>query len=293
LTLPELVSRNGRLIAPVDAHISVHNPAIYGSYGVYEALQVIGGTPFALRAHLHRLHQSARLLDLPLPATPETMAGWIAEVVTANRAPDCTVRIVVVGDSAEGPVAFLWPQAPAVYPEAFYAGGASAVTFAAERFMPRAKSLNTLASFMARRAAVAAGAHEGLLHHDGRLTEGSNSNLFGVLDGRVLTPPASEVLSGVTRDILICLSVGDGDQIVEAPLLLEDVARWSECFITSTSRHVMPITSIDGVAVGGGRVGPRTRHLMALFERHFEAAIGQAYGSPGAVAACEEQLLAG
>jgi D-alanine transaminase len=107
------------------------------------------------------------------------------------------------------------------------------------------------------------------LYHDGYLTEGANSNLFAVMDGVVLTSPVSQVLSGVTRDILLKLAARNGIVMHEASLALADLTRWAECFITSTSRHVMPITVIDDRPVGSGRVGPLTAGLMALFEECF------------------------
>ena len=87
-------------------------------------------------------------------------------------------------------VAFIWPQPPPVYPPEYYTSGVSAITFEGCRYLPQAKSLNSLVSFLAQRAARAAGVHEAFLHRDGYLTEGSNSNLFAVVDGIVLTPPA-------------------------------------------------------------------------------------------------------
>jgi D-alanine transaminase len=126
-----------------------------------------------------------------------------------------------------------------------------------------------LATFLARKRAQAAGAHEALLHHEGCLTEGSNSNLFAVIDGEVLTSPAEQVLSGVTRDFLVSLAKEQGIMIREASLTLAQMPRWSECFITSTSRHVMPVTAIDTQPVGNGQVGPFSRRLAAVFDEYF------------------------
>ncbi len=158
------------------------------------------------------------------------------------------------------------------YPAAFYAHGAPAITFEGQRFLPEAKSLNTLVSFLSRRRAHAIGAHEGLLHHDGYFTEGSNSNLFAVIDGVVLTPPAGQVLAGVTRDVLISLAAQNGIVLQETRLAVCEQSNWAECFITSSSRHIMPVTTIDGRPVGDGRVGPLTRRLMTLFEAYFAQA---------------------
>lgn len=272
MTLPIYVLRNGALISPSEACVSVLNPALYGAYGVYESLQVVNGVAFELMAHLRRLARSAQLIGLPLPAELATLATWCRDVLAANQAPIGTLRLFVVGaEQGDQVTAYIWPQAAVVYPREYYTQGAPVITCEARRYLPQAKTLNTLASFLAQRQARVAGVHEGLLYHDGRFTEGSNSNLFAVVDGQVLTPPALEVLSGVTRDLLMALAVRHGVPLRETPLMLTDLPRWQECFITSTSRHVMPVTRIDGRPVGAGVVGPLTRQLVALFEDYFVA----------------------
>jgi D-alanine transaminase len=238
-------------------------------------MQVRRGTIFALKEHLHRLDRSARLLGLPLPADLNLIEKWCHEVITANDAAESALRLTVIGAEAERPsTAYLWPQRPAVFPSSYYEEGVPAVTFEGQRFMPEAKSLNTLVSFLARRKARAAGAHEALLWHDGLITEGSSSNVFAVQDGILITPPAYQALSGVTRDLVIELARSDGIQVSERPLSLTTMTEWSECFITSTSRHVMPVSIIDQQPLGVAHVGPLTRRLMTLFESCFHNAVG-------------------
>lgn len=274
---PAYVSRNGELIPSAQAHISVFNPAIYGAYGVYESMQVVRGAPFAERAHLDRLAHSADILGLVLPASLSTMTRWIEEVLAANGMAECTLRLFVLGDENGGAAsAYIWPQPPTVYPPDYYALGVAAITFEAQRYLPQAKSLNTLSSFMAQRLARAAGVHEALLHSRGFLTEGSNSNLFAVVDGCVLTPPRHDVLAGVTRDITLMCATQQGLPLQEARLPVAEMPGWQECFITSTSRHIMPVTAIDGRPVGSGHVGPRTQRLQEAFELFFAAQTARA-----------------
>jgi branched-subunit amino acid aminotransferase/4-amino-4-deoxychorismate lyase len=272
MTPPTRISCNGVFLQPSSAAVSVLNPAIYGAYGVYESLQLANGVVFAMEAHLARLAHSAQVIGLPLPAGPDVIGRWIDEVVAYEAVPDGTVRLFALGpDNGGVPSAYIWLQPPTVHPRAFYTAGATAVTFEARRYLPEAKSLNSLASYMAQRHARANGVHEALLHHDGRLTEGSNSNLFAVIGGELLTPPATEVLSGVTRDLVVMLAQRDGLAFREAPLLLSEIGRWSESFITSTSRHVMPVTQVDGEPIGAGAVGSFTRRLHASYEEYFAA----------------------
>jgi branched-subunit amino acid aminotransferase/4-amino-4-deoxychorismate lyase len=271
---PPFVSRNGVLISPADASVSIFNPAIYGAYGVYESMQVAEGVVFEQEAHLRRLAQSAAILEFPLPAELPTIDRWIDTVVSEAAVPECTVRLFVIGpDNGGAACAYIWPQPPTRYPVSYYRDGVNAVTFEAQRYLPRAKSLNSLASFMAQRAARAAGVHEAFLHHGGRITEGSNSNVFALAHGEILTAPESEALSGVTRDVVIGLAREHDIPLREGALRLEEMASWEECFITSTSRHIMPVTEIDSRPVGGGAVGPVTTRLHALFEGYFAARV--------------------
>ncbi len=272
MRLPTYVLRNGALVLPAQASISVFNPAIYGAFGVYESMQVAGGVVFAQEEHLQRLARSAGILGLHLPADRATFGRWIAELLQAHAVTDCTLRLFVVGgEEGREATAFVWPQPATAYPASFYLQGVSALTYEGERYLPQAKSLNTLVTFLARQRVQAVGAHEALLHHAGCLTEGSNSNLFAVIDREVLTAPADQVLSGVTRDLLVRLAREQGIVIREVSLALADVLQWSECFITSTSRHVMPISVIDGQPVGSGQVGPLTHRLAAMFEEYFRS----------------------
>jgi branched-subunit amino acid aminotransferase/4-amino-4-deoxychorismate lyase len=182
---PPFVSRNGVLISPGEASVSVFNPAIYGAYGVYESMQVVEGAVFEQEAHLRRLARSAAILQLPLPAELPEIGAWIDAVVVEAGVPDCTLRLFVVGpDNGGAACVYTWPQPPTRYPAGYYRDGVTAITFEAQRYLPQAKSLNSLASFMAQRGARAAGVHEAFLHHGGRITEGSNSNVFAVGAGR-------------------------------------------------------------------------------------------------------------
>jgi branched-subunit amino acid aminotransferase/4-amino-4-deoxychorismate lyase len=74
----------------------------------------------------------------------------------------------------------------------------------------------------------------------------------------------------------MALAAQHGVTVRERRLRLADLRRWTECFITSSSRRLMPITVIDGQPVGDGRVGPVTRRLMAIFDEFFQREIGNA-----------------
>ncbi|MBK6434288.1 MAG: aminotransferase class IV [Anaerolineae bacterium] len=270
----EIVCHNGRLVTAAQAQVPVFHPALYGAYGIYESIQVASGVIFHLEEHLARLAGSAAILEMTLPHDRAQIASWIPALLAASQLQSCLLRLFVLGANggAEGD-SFIWAQSLPIYPAQFYSEGAGAVTFEGERALPQAKSLNTLVNFLARRQAQRQGEHEGLLQSRGTIKEGSSSNLFVVRDGRLLTPPPEEVLAGVTADIVLALAAREGIEVVAAPLAESEICAWDEAFLTSTSRHIMPLVRINGQPIGDGRPGPITQHLSRCFEGNFQAAI--------------------
>jgi len=275
MALPNVVSHNGQLIAPSDAHISIFNPAIFGAFGVYESIQLYQGVIFRLDDHLQRLADSAAAIDLKLPAGLDIIARWTQEAIAANGCRDALIRMFALGPtSGHAPELFIWPETPRTLPTEVYEQGVGAVTFQGERALPHAKSLNTLVNHLARMHALQAGEHEGLLVDRALcVTEGSSSNLFIVLDGVLLTAPDEDVLAGVTQLELLKLAGELGLPVLQRPLLLAERLHWDEAFLTSTSRHVLPLVRIDGRPIGDGRPGPVTLRLHEAFEAHFLAEI--------------------
>jgi branched-subunit amino acid aminotransferase/4-amino-4-deoxychorismate lyase len=278
MTLPQVVSHNGQLIAPSDAHISIFNPVIFGAFGVYESIQLCQGVIFRLDDHLQRLAHSAAAIELALPAGLDTIARWTQEAIAANGCRDALIRMFALGPTpGHAPEIFIWPETPRAFPPEMYQQGVGAVTFRGERALPHAKSLNTLVNHLARMNALKAGEHEGLLVDRHRcVTEGSTSNLFIVQDGVLLTAPDEDVLAGVTQLELLKLAGELGLPVLQRPLPLAERVHWNEAFLTSTSRHVLPLVRIDGQPIGDGRPGPVTRRLHAAFEAHFLAEIRSA-----------------
>jgi branched-subunit amino acid aminotransferase/4-amino-4-deoxychorismate lyase len=265
---------NGQLIPEPNAQISIFNKAVFSSFGVYEAIKIDRGRPFYLDDHLGRLRQSAALLDLTLNVDPSTLHNWAMQLIQLEPHATCRLFIIAFGPAAPNtpPIVAIRAEPLPTYPDTCYQTGASAVLFEGERALPACKSLNTLVNYLARRAATHAGALEGLLHNHGYLTEGARSNMFAVRNGQLLTPPATQVLSGITRDVIVQVMADTPHPVSEAPLSVE-LAQYDEFFISSTSMHVMPITQIDGQPVGDGHIGPVTKLAMTRFEEYYRRAM--------------------
>lgn len=275
--LPQVVSRNGDLIAPSEATVSVLGNVLYGAWGVYESIQLWDRVIFHLEDHLNRLLDSAAQIELPLAGDRVDHRRWIEDLMAAeakhrgepiHRA---TIRLFAIGpDEGIGPVSFTWLTSLHAPDAAMVESGVGAVTYPGERALPNAKSLNTLVNTMARRRAFVAGEHEGLLlDMDGNVREGATSNFYVIRDGVLIVPPAADILDGVTLQIVLRLAEEAAIPVERRKLPLAERAIWDEAFLTSTSRHILPLVRLDGVTLGNGRPGAITMELHRRFEAYF------------------------
>ncbi|MBN1994266.1 MAG: aminotransferase class IV [Anaerolineae bacterium] len=261
---------NGALLPVGQAQIPIFNKALFSSFGVYETVKVDRGRPFYLEEYLCRLFNSARMIELDLGVEVDTLAGWFRTLLRTDPQATWTMRVLALGDVGDGvgPIIGMWPEPLPIYPASLYREGSAAILYQGRRAIPACKSLNTLVNYLARRAAVRVGALEGLLYHDGHLTEGARSNIFAVCQGQLMTPPSATVLSGITRDVILQVMADSAWPVVETSVPVE-VSLYDELFISSTSMHVIPVTQIEGQPVGDGRVGPVTQIVMERFAAHY------------------------
>jgi branched-chain amino acid aminotransferase len=271
--IPKFVCRNGEIIPSEEARVSIFNPAVFSAFGVYETLLVWEGVIFRPEEHLNRLWKSAMAIGLPLPWDTAEIAVWLNRVREANEFQQGRLKVILIGPppGEESPLCFAWTWPAMEIPPRAYEKGVSTITFKATRFMPQAKTMNTLPNLMAKNAARASNAHEALLvNFRDEITEGATSNFFAVSGGKILHAPEMEILTGVTMSLVLEIAEKIGITTEERPLPVDEIESWDEAFITSTSRKVLPVTSIDGKQVGEGVVGEITRALMEEFDREFE-----------------------
>jgi len=268
---------------PVDrAVVSVFDRGFLYGDSVFESLRSYGGRLFALDEHLARLEASAERVFIPLPVTIDELRGEVLETVKAEARADCYVRITITRGSARslgldpgtaGPalrvVLATELQAP---PEALYEQGIAAITFRAERVsdatgLAAAKIGNYLTAVLALRAAREQGAREALIVDGaGRILEGSTSNVFAVIDGKLVTPGEEHgILPGITRRHVLEIAQRSGLPIELRPLSPAEFRHAGEVFITSSIRELVPVTRVDGHEVSGGAPGPVTRALLTAY----------------------------
>jgi branched-chain amino acid aminotransferase len=286
------INVNGRLTDDRQATISVFDHGFLYGEGVYETLRTYNRRPFLLDRHLDRLRASAAAIGLTVPLDDCTL---VARIDTTMAAVDVAepleryVRLVLtrgVGDLSYDPdtcpaaslVIIARPHrevAAAVRERGIRVVVSSVVRNHPDALNPRIKSNNLLNNAMAMQEALRAGADEALMrNYRGEIAECAQSNVFLVRGGEALTPPlASGLLEGVTRNFLFEIGPEIGIPVRERTLRLEEIRTADEIFITSTTREVLPVTTLDGRPVGPGAPGPITQALAEAFRRQAHSAV--------------------
>jgi D-alanine transaminase len=278
---------NGEYLPLTEARISPLDRGFLFADGAYEVVPVHRGRPFRLRQHLERFDRSLAELRI---RNPLTLAGWIdvtSALAAAANEPELLVYMQVTRGMEYGrnhlfPPASVEPTGFAFvspYPQpaqALLERGLAAVTLEDTRWARcDIKSVALLPNVLLRQEAQDKGGSEAILTRDGRVTEGSSSTVFIVRDGRLVTPPNDHsILPGTSRDAVIELAAGWLPVEIRT-FSVADMRSASEVWIASAGRGVLPVTSVDGKAVGAGTPGATWRSMHARLQQHLDAIAAQ------------------
>jgi D-alanine transaminase len=268
---------NGQFLPLEDAKVSVLDRGfIYGD-GVYELVPVYGRRPYRLRQHLARLQRS---LDGIRLANPHTDAEWeaiIAGLIGRMTFADQGVYLQVTRGAAKRDHAFPAGVAPTVFmmsnplvlpSREQVERGVAVVTAVDERWLHcDLKTISLLGNVLARQLAVDAGATETVLFRNGYLTEASASNVLLVRGGVIVAPPKdNQILPGITYDVAFELAREGGLPIEVRPVPKDEALAADEMWLSSSTKEVLAVTSLDGRPFAGGTPGPVFRKVHALFQ---------------------------
>lgn len=263
-----MVWLDGRVCPAEDARISPFDHGFLVGDGVFETLRVYGGRPFAVRRHLERLERSAAGIRLTPPAR-SSLERAMAEVLDANPAlTEARLRITVTSGAgplgsargAGGPTVLLSMTPMGTLPDHY------AVVMAPwprnERgTLAGLKTVSYAENAIALAWAKERGADETIFGNTaGHLCEGTGTNVFLAVGGRLVTPPLSAgCLAGVTRDLVVELC-----DVAEEDVPVTALADADEAFVTGTGAEVKPITTVDGRPLRSCP-GPLTRAAADAF----------------------------
>jgi branched-chain amino acid aminotransferase len=279
---------NGRFVAAADLAVPVGDAGFVLGATVTEQLRTFHGQLFLVSEHLQRLAASLAAVGVEPGISADTLADAAAQVAASHviggdPATSGDVGLVIFvtpGDlpaqhvgrgSAPRVMIHAFPLAHVLWAHAYEQGVALrsvTVQQVPEACWPlHAKVRSRLHYFLADREAHAAepGARAVVAHADGRISETSTANVAIVVDGTVLSPPATDALPGVSLAFARRLAEREGIAWRERPLTAADLAAGAEILLTSTPSCILPATRFDGRPVGSGAPGPVYRRLLAAW----------------------------
>jgi D-alanine transaminase/branched-chain amino acid aminotransferase len=246
---------NTDFLPAADASLGVNDLAIQRAYGVFDFFKTVGGLPIFLDDHLDRFFHSASQMRLAPGKTREELKAIIAQLMRLNNLPDSGIRIILTGgystDSINpGQPNLMIIQHPMSPPGKEPIAPVRLISYPHQRQLPDVKTIDYLMAIHLQPAIRERGAFDVLYHNNGVITECPRCNFFLVTAGDQLVTPARNMLKGVTRKQVLALAASTGLAVEERDVTLTEIPTAKEAFITSTSRHIIPVSHIDDIPIG-------------------------------------------
>jgi branched-chain amino acid aminotransferase len=264
---------DGNYVAESEAALPLSDLAILRGYAVFDFFRTYNGKPFHLEDHLRRLLNSASILHIPCPWKIDKIADIVRTLLQKNNYAEANIRFIITGgDSLDSITPEKKPRLVVMvtevksFPEEWYDNGIKVITTNVTRYQPGAKSTNYIKAILALENGRGQDAIESIyVNENNQLLEGTTSNFFVVVNGRIITP-IEDILPGITRDVVIRL-VSEEILVEQAPITHAVIDNCSEAFLTSSNKEVAPIVQIDQKEISAAP-GPVTRKVMEMFRRY-------------------------
>jgi D-alanine transaminase len=275
--MSDIVYLNGEFLPLEKAAVPVLDRGFIFGDGVYEVIPVYSRHAFRLPEHLRRLKHSLDGIRLANPMGDADWTRLIHEIIARNQGDDQSIYLQVTRGVAKRDHAFPQNVKPTVFlmsspliPPAreLVENGVPAITATDFRWLKcDVKSTSLLGNCLLRQAAADAGATEVVLFRDGYLTEASASNVFVVKNGLLLAPPKNHlVLPGITYDVVLELARTGQVRHEVREIPEQEVRSAEEIWITSSTKEVLAVTTLDGRPVGTGKPGAVFRAVHGLYQ---------------------------
>ena len=255
---------------------------IFGD-GVYEVIPAYSGKPFRLDSHLLRLQQSLDGIRLKNPHSNAEWGKLLTQIIKSNEGEDQYIYLHITRGVAKRDHAFPHNVEPTVFimstplpspPQALLESGVAATTAQDNRWKRcDIKAISLLPNILLRQLAVDANAAETILIRDGYLTEGAASNIFIVKDNVLLAPPKSNLmLPGITYEVILELAAENGLDHEVRNISENELRTADEIMLTSSTKEVMPVTTLDDKPVNESVPGLIFKKLHECYQ-HYKSTV--------------------
>jgi len=270
---------NGDYLPLAEAGVSpLDRGFLYGD-GVYEVIPVYSRQPFRIDEHLNRLQTTLDGIRLTNPLANEGWKDVVLALIKAAPWEDQSIYLQVTRGADNkrdhafppvtvAPTAFAFASPLVTTPAEVRARGVAAITVPDLRWgRCDLKVISLLANVLARQQAVEEGCAEALLIRDGLLKEGAASNIFVVKNGVLLAPPKTRLmLPGITYDVILELAQAHGQPLEIREIAETELRSADEVWMTSSTKEILAITTLDGQPVGNGKPGPAGEQMWQWYQ---------------------------
>ncbi|MFJ3047249.1 D-amino acid aminotransferase [Herbaspirillum chlorophenolicum] len=272
-----IVYLNGELTPLSEARVPVLDRGFIFGDGIYEVIPMYGRKAFRGQQHLARLFRSLKTISIPNPHNEAEWFALIERVVQANNLDDQMIYIQVTRGVAKRAHAFPKEVVPTVLimtnpmvlpPASARENGVACVTMEDRRWLNcQIKSTSLLGNVLAAQFAAENEVTEAIQFRDGFLSEASSSNVWVVKDGKISAPPKDNlILEGIRYGLMEELCAGQGIALEARRIPRDEVFAADELFLSSASKEVLPVVTLDGKPIGSGKPGPVYAKVYAAYQ---------------------------
>lgn len=257
----EIYYANGQFIASDTPAVTLKDLSVQRGYGIFDFFRFQNGKPLFLSDHLERLQHSYRTMRLVPNESQDELAQIVESLILRNKLTDGGIRIIMTGgDSMNGydlgqtqTFATVQPLQPIA--DSFPGTGIRLLTRNYQRQLPEVKTTDYLMAVWLQPWMKEHNGDDILYHDNGCIRECPRSNFFMFSNKGSLVTPSNGMLKGITRKNTLAVASKLKISIEERDISVDELDHCKGCFITSSTKRLMPVHSIDGKIVSGELLG--------------------------------------
>lgn len=262
---------NGRFLPLQDAGLPVTDLGVQRGYGIFDFLRVAGNMALFIDDHLDRFYHSAKEMRLPVKYAKHELKDILQKLIVQNDLPYSGIRILLSGGTSPDGYRIIEPnltiiQQPITAPaDEMYQQGYKLVTYPHQRQMPHVKTTDYLMAIWLQPWVKAQAGDDVLYHQNGMVSECPRSNFFIVTQSNTIVTPGRNILEGITRKQILKLAAEYGLKMGVKDVSLQDIYEAKEAFISSSTKRIIPVHTIDDLQLWPFSEDSVTAELYRIF----------------------------
>ena len=246
-----ICSINGKIVDQRQAFLPLSSIEAQYGFGVYENIKVRNNIVYFVKEHIARLIHSATCIGLEHRFSKEKISDHLNAYKNRLNIDSCNLKLILLGEKLPKESRLIIMASSPFYPKReWYRTGVTLKSDKYERFMPQAKTLNMLPSYIFYKNDKRHGHYDSLLiDMSGNVLEGTRTNVFFIEGKNIYHPPTGKILVGVTMMSIKCVLEKYGFKFTEKEIPLSSISKYEGMFLSSTSSKILPICKVDDMSL--------------------------------------------